>query len=145
MLGLIQLVTCADVKVDGAIIGKIDQGILALIGIEKTDAEENAQKLIEKIINYRIFRDENGKTNLSLKDVHGGLLLVPQFTLVAETSKGLRPGFSLGMPPAEGEILFNYLVGVAKKVHPKVEVGRFGAYMLVSLCNAGPMTFMLSA
>ena len=94
MLGLIQLVSHAEVKVDGNIIGAIERGILTLIGIEKTDTEEQAKKLFEKIINYRIFSDVDGKTNLSLIDIKGGLLLVPQFTLVAETQKGLRPGFS---------------------------------------------------
>lgn len=144
MLGLIQLVTSADVNVNGQIIGKIDQGILALIGVQKTDNESSAEKLLERIINYRIFKDQDGKTNLSLKDIDGGLLLVPQFTLVADTSKGLRPGFSRGMPPAEGKILFQYLVDFAKKIHSKVEAGEFGAYMYVSLCNDGPMTFMLT-
>lgn len=143
MLGLIQLVTHSDVKVDGNVVGAIDQGILALIGIEKTDTEVDAQKLLEKILNYRIFRDHAGKTNLSLKDVQGGLLLVPQFTLVAETNKGLRPGFSLGMAPEEGKKLFGYLVDHAKKTYPHVATGEFGAYMQVSLCNDGPMTFIL--
>jgi D-tyrosyl-tRNA(Tyr) deacylase len=145
MIGLIQVVTKADVKVDEQIIGQIDQGILALIGIEKTDTNENAQKLMDKMINYRIFKDADGKTNLSLKDIQGGLLLVPQFTLVAEMSKGLRPGFSRGMPPAEGKILFQYLTSFAKQNHPNVETGEFGAYMHVSLCNDGPMTFILTA
>lgn len=143
MLGLIQLVTHADVKVDGQIVGAIPQGIVALIGIEKTDTPEIANKLVEKMINYRIFKDADGKTNLSLKDVNGGLLLVPQFTLVAETAKGMRPGFSRGMPPDEGRVLFEQMLGYAKEVYANVQAGVFGAYMYVSLCNDGPMTFML--
>lgn len=145
MLGLIQLVSHADVVVDDNTIGTIQQGILALIGIEKTDSEKEAEKLIEKIIGYRIFRDAQGKTNLSLKDVQGGLLLVPQFTLVAETNKGMRPGYSTGMAPVEGKKLFEYMVNYAKKNYSHVEAGEFGAYMKVTLCNDGPMTFMLKS
>ncbi len=143
MLGLIQLVSHADVKIEGTVVGTIQRGILALIGIEKTDTDEHAKKLFYKIINYRIFPDADGKTNLSLKDVNGGLLLVSQFTLVAETQKGLRPGFSRGMPPNEGKILFEFLVNHAKENYSQVESGQFGANMQVSLCNDGPVTFML--
>ncbi len=143
MLGLIQLVSHANVKIDQIIVGEIVRGIMALIGIEKTDTEDNAIKLFDKIINYRIFPDDNGKTNLSLKDINGGLLLVPQFTLVAETQKGLRPGFSRGMPPAEGNVLFEFLVNYAKQNYHTVASGQFGAYMQVSLCNDGPVTFLL--
>lgn len=143
MLGLIQLVSHADVKIERNVVGAIQRGILALIGIEKTDTEEQAKKLFDKIINYRIFPDAEGKTNLSLKDVKGGLLLVSQFTLVAETQKGLRPGFSRGMPPNEGKILFEFLVNHAKENYFIVQSGQFGADMQVSLCNDGPVTFML--
>lgn len=143
MKGLIQLVTEASVVVDGQTVAAIDLGILALIGIEKTDTEKEAVKLFEKIMNYRIFNDEQGKMNLSLATVKGGLLLVSQFTLVAETEKGTRPGFSKGMPPEEGKRLFNHLVAYAKNAYPKTSAGIFGADMKVSLCNDGPVTFML--
>ncbi len=143
MIGLIQLVNNAQVEINGALVGVISRGILALIGMEKTDTQQDAEKLIDKIINYRIFPDNEGKMNLSLKNIQGGLLLVPQFTLVAETQKGTRPGFSVGMPPNEGEKLFTYLVETAKKVYPHVATGVFGAYMQVSLCNDGPATFIL--
>lgn len=143
MLGLIQLVSEASVSVDDKTIAKIDRGILALIGIEKQDTEQIADRLIERILNYRIFPDKDGKMNLSLNNIQGGLLLVPQFTLVAETNKGTRPGFSLGMPPKEGEKLFGYLVTAAQKVHSYVASGQFGAHMQVSLCNDGPVTFIL--
>ena len=134
MLSVIQLVTHVDVLVDGAVIGSIQKGIMALVGIEKTDTIKEAEKLFNKIINYRIFPDPHGKMNLSLKDIQGGLLLVPQFTLVAVTDKGTRPGFSTGMPPQEGKQLFKYLVEHAKKQHDvSIASGCFGAYMQVSL------------
>jgi D-tyrosyl-tRNA(Tyr) deacylase len=145
MIALIQLVSHAQVTVGSKCIGNINHGILALIGIEKTDDEANANKMIERILDYRIFPDSDGKTNLSLKSVQGGLLLVPQFTLVAETTKGTRPGFSKGMPPTEGEKLFSYLIGYAKKNYPKIETGQFGAHMEVSLCNDGPVTYLLNS
>lgn len=145
MLSVIQLVTHAEVSVDSVAIGSIQKGVMALVGIEKTDTEKKADKLFNKIINYRIFPDAHGKMNLSLKDVRGELLFVPQFTLVAETAKGTRPGFSTGMPPPqEGKKLFEYLVEHAKKQHDiAIASGCFGAYMQVSLCNDGPVTFML--
>jgi D-tyrosyl-tRNA(Tyr) deacylase len=117
---------------------------MALVGIEKTDTEKEADKLFNKIINYRVFPDAHEKMNLSLKDVRGGLLLVPQFTLVAETAKGSRPGFSTGMPPEEGKQLFEYLIDHAKKQNDVlIASGCFGAYMQVNLCNDGPVTFIL--
>lgn len=143
MLSVIQLVTHADVRVEGEIIGAIQKGIVALIGIEKSDTMQEADKLFSKIMGFRIFPDEEGKTNLSLRDVQGGLLLIPQFTLVAETTKGTRPGFSLGMPPQEGRILFDYFLNYAKRNYQQVAGGSFGAYMQVNLCNDGPMTFIL--
>lgn len=143
MLSVIQLVTQADVRVENVVIGAIQKGIVALIGIEKTDSEKDAEKLFNKIVNYRIFPDLEGKMNLSLIDAQGGLLLVPQFTLVAETAKGTRPGFSTGMPPGEGKRLFEYFVEYAQKHELLVASGHFGAYMQVSLCNDGPVTFML--
>lgn len=145
MIGLIQLVSRADVVVSGETIGKIERGILALIGIEKTDDAASARKLIDRILEYRIFPDADGKTNISLKTIDGGLLLVPQFTLVAETNKGTRPGFSKGMPPQDGSKLFDYLVEYAKQKHPHCATGQFGAYMQVSLCNDGPVTFILNS
>lgn len=143
MIGLIQLVSHAHVQVKGNIIGSIQNGILALIGIQKADTLVQAHALINKILNYRIFPDKAGKMNLSLKDTQGGLLLVPQFTLAADTSKGTRPGFSTSMPPSTSQPLFLELVNYAKKHFPNVATGEFGAYMQVELCNNGPITFIL--
>lgn len=143
MKALIQRVKYANVVVDGKTIGAIDEGILALIGVEKGDDEVKADKLLHRLLNYRIFSDDEGKMNRSLIDINGGLLLVSQFTLAAETHKGLRPGFSTAAPPAEGERLFNYLVENAKAGHENVETGEFGADMKVLLLNDGPVTFML--
>lgn len=145
MLALIQRVSSASVEVNQHIIGSIQQGILALVGIEKTDTEKNADRLLERILSYRIFEDANEKMNLSVKDVSGGLLLVSQFTLVADTQSGTRPGFSTAMAPEPSKILFDYLVNHAKTKHPIVETGQFGAMMNVSLCNEGPVTFLLKA
>ena len=144
MITVMQLVKHANVEVDGKTIGTISRGIVALIGMEKADTEEHARKLFDRIINYRIFPDSDGKTNLSLKTIGGGLLLVPQFTLVADTKKGTRPGFSKGMLGTEGKILFDYFVNYAKEQYPNVASGQFGAYMQVGLCNDGPMTFVLN-
>lgn len=143
MLALIQRVSSANVTVADEVIGNIQQGILALIGIEKADDIKQAERIVERILTYRIFGDENGKMNLSLRDIKGGLLLVPQFTLVAETHKGTRPGFSSGMPPRESEVIFGYLFEFARMQHGVVAQGRFGADMQVSLCNDGPVTFLL--
>ena len=140
---VIQLVSEANVKVGDQIIGQINRGIVALIGLEKQDTENEAKKLIDKILNYRIFPDEQGKMNLSLQSIQGGLLLIPQFTLVAETSKGTRPGFSLGMSPEEGKCLFDNLLTYAKNQSVFIQHGQFGADMKVSLCNDGPVTFIL--
>lgn len=145
MLGLIQRVSSATVDVDGKTIGAISQGILALIGIEKTDTEKQAERLLDKILTYRIFEDANEKMNLSVQDVKGGLLLVSQFTLVADTKSGTRPGFSIAMPPEESKKLFAYLVKIAGDKHPTVASGEFGADMQVSLCNNGPVTFLLKS
>lgn len=143
MLALIQLVTSAEVTIDGKVTASIRRGILALLGFEKTDTKEEAEKLFDRIINYRIFPDAEGKMNLSLKNIDAEILLVPQFTLVAETNKGTRPGFSIGMAPNEGKDLFDYFVQSAKKNYAHVASGQFGAYMQVSLCNDGPVTFIL--
>lgn len=145
MLALIQLVSHASVVVDDQTVGEIERGILALIGLEKTDTLANAEKLLDRIIHYRIFRDEDGKSNLSLKNIEGGLLLVPQFTLVADTKKGTRPGFSKGMAPDEGKELFSGIIDHAASIHPNVSSGVFGAHMQLHLCNDGPVTFSLQS
>lgn len=143
MLSVIQRVKHAQVEVDEVLVGRIERGILALVGIEKTDSEQDAEALFHKIVQYRIFPDDQDRMNLSLINTAGALLLVPQFTLVADTLKGTRPGFSKGMPPEEGKILFEYLVNYAKKQELKVEQGIFGANMQISLCNEGPVTFII--
>lgn len=145
MKGLIQRVSSASVVVDGNCVGEIDHGILLLLGVEKEDDRSKADKLLDKVINYRIFSDESDKMNLSLKDIGGELLVVSQFTLVAETSKGKRPGFSKGASPALGEELYNYFVEAANKTGLKVATGKFGADMKVSLTNDGPVTFWLES
>ncbi|NRP28108.1 D-tyrosyl-tRNA(Tyr) deacylase [Marinobacterium sp. xm-d-420] len=145
MKGLIQRVSSASVVVDGNCVGEIDHGILLLLGVEKEDDRSKADKLLDKVINYRIFSDESDKMNLSLKDIEGELLVVSQFTLVAETSKGKRPGFSKGASPALGEELYNYFVEAANKTGLKVATGKFGADMKVSLTNDGPVTFWLES
>ncbi|WP_148339891.1 D-aminoacyl-tRNA deacylase [Aquicella siphonis] len=145
MLSLIQLVTHARVDIAGATAAAISKGITALVGIEKSDTEIEARKMVERILQYRIFPDNQGRMNLSLRDVQGDLLIVPQLTLVAETNKGTRPGFSAGMAPEAGKKLFEYLVTHARQQYARVEAGVFGAYMQVSLCNDGPVTFLLKA
>lgn len=143
MKALIQRVTTASVTVEGQVIGSIDHGLVALIGVERGDSEANADKLLHKLLNYRVFSDEAGKMNHNLQQAQGGLLLVSQFTLAADTRKGLRPGFSSAAPPEEGERLFDYLVARARQAGPPVATGQFGADMQVALVNDGPVTFML--
>jgi len=143
MIGLIQRVTRADVRVDGQVVGAIDGGILALIGIRRADREAAAERLLERLLTYRIFADTEGRMNLSLRDVQGGLLLVPQFTLAADTHKGTRAGFSTAAAPEEARGLFAYLLQRAQNSHSPVAAGVFGAEMQVSLINAGPVTFWL--
>ena len=143
MIALIQRVQHASVVVGDKTIGTINEGILALIGIEKDDTEAKAQRLLERLLNYRIFTDTEDKMNLSLRDTAGGLLLVPQFTLAADTQKGNRPSFSSAADPGQGQQLFNFLVAEAKNNHNNVETGQFGADMEVSLLNDGPVTFWL--
>lgn len=143
MLGLIQRVKRAAVEVDGELIGAIDQGILLLLGIEKTDTRETADKLLDKILAYRIFSDEQGKMNCNLQQVNGGLLVVSQFTLAADTKKGLRPSFSSAASPAQAEELYDYFVTQARARNPQTGTGKFAANMQVSLVNDGPVTFML--
>lgn len=143
MLIVIQRVTQARVDVNHETVGKIDQGLMILCGFEPNDTEQTVNKMLEKSINYRVFNDEQDKMNLSLKEVNGGLLLVPQFTLMAETQKGLRPSFSNAAPPELGRQLFDYLITRASQLHPKTQSGCFGADMQVHLCNDGPVTFLL--
>ncbi|MDB6445892.1 MULTISPECIES: D-aminoacyl-tRNA deacylase [Pseudomonas] len=143
MKGLLQRVRGARVEVAGEIVGAVDQGLLVLVAVEPGDTRASADKLLHKLLNYRVFSDADGKMNLSLADVGGGLLLVSQFTLAADTRSGLRPSFSSAAPPALGEELFSYLVTQAKHVHGTVASGRFGADMQVHLVNDGPVTFLL--
>ena len=143
MKGLLQRVSGARVEVGEEVVGSIDQGLLVLVAVEPGDTEAHAAKLLHKLLNYRVFSDVDGKMNLSLADVGGGLLLVSQFTLAADTKSGLRPSFSTAAPPALAQTLFNYLLEEAKRLHPTVETGRFGAEMQVHLVNDGPVTFLL--
>lgn len=140
---LIQRVSCAQVEVDRQVIGQIDQGLLVFIGIEKYDELAEADKMIKRLLSYRVFYDADDKMNLSVSDVKGGVLLVSQFTLVADTSSGTRPGFSTAKPPKEAEELYNYFVHQMQKIHDKMATGIFGADMQVSLTNDGPITFLL--
>lgn len=145
MKGLLQRVRSARVDVAGETVGAIDQGLLVLIGVEPHDTQASADKLLHKLLNYRVFSDANGKMNLSLIDVGGGLLLVSQFTLAADTRSGMRPSFSKAAPPALGAELFEYLLEKAKISHATVASGQFGADMQVHLVNDGPVTFLLES
>jgi D-tyrosyl-tRNA(Tyr) deacylase len=144
MLSLIQRVTQASVSVDDEVIGQIGQGLLALVGVEPGDDEATLSRMADRLLGYRVFADDAGKMNRSLRDTGGGLLLVSQFTLAADTRSGMRPSFTSAAPPAEAERLFNRLVDICREKHaPGVETGRFGAHMVVSLVNDGPVTFLL--
>ncbi|MDZ7734877.1 MAG: D-aminoacyl-tRNA deacylase [Gammaproteobacteria bacterium] len=145
MIGLLQRVTEARVDTGNECLGAINTGLLVLIGVEKNDTEAEADRLVERLLTYRVFPDADGKMNLSLSDIHGGLLLVPQFTLAADTGKGTRPGFSTAAPPETGEKLFDHLLARARTADHavQVEAGRFGADMQVTLTNNGPVTFWL--
>lgn len=143
MIGLIQRVTRAKVDVDGVTIGDIGAGLLVLLCAEKGDTEKQADALLTKILAYRVFSDEAGKMNLSVASVQGGLLLVPQFTLAADTNSGTRPSFTPAAAPADAARLFDYFVVQARSRHSNVATGRFGADMQVSLTNDGPVTFWL--
>lgn len=143
MKALIQRVTEASVVVDRDCVGAIGQGLLVLLGVDQGDTEADAHKLLQKVINYRVFADSNDKMNLSLKDINGGLLVVSQFTLAADTRKGLRPSFSSAAAPEIGEALYEYFIAEARKTLMNVETGSFGADMKVSLLNDGPVTFLL--
>jgi D-tyrosyl-tRNA(Tyr) deacylase len=143
MIGLLQRVSEARVSVAGEVTGTIGRGLLVLLGVERGDGEEQAERLLERILTYRVFPDQDGKMNLSLRDIGGGLLLVPQFTLAADTRKGTRPSFTPAAEPQRGLHLFDYLLQRAWEAHPDVQSGRFGADMQVSLTNDGPVTFWL--
>lgn len=145
MIALIQRVSEARVDVDGTTVGAIGSGLLALIGVQPGDGETQTRRLLERVLGYRVFADDEGRMNRSLADVGGGLLLVSQFTLAADTRSGMRPGFSTAAAPAEAERWFNRLVELARVRHAGVETGRFGAHMQVHLVNDGPVTFRLEA
>ena len=143
MIGLIQRVDKAHVEVSGEIIGSIQRGLMALIGVERGDTEAKATRLIERLLHYRIFPDREGRMNLSVSDIDGGVLLVPQFTLAADTDKGTRPSFTPAAPPEQGLRLFDFVVEECLRVYTRVGTGRFGAEMKVTLVNDGPVTFWL--
>lgn len=145
MIGLLQRVASASVRVDGETVGEIGQGLLVFVGVEKDDREANAERLLERLLGYRVFPDTGGRMNLSLRDIRGGLLLVPQFTLAADTRKGTRASFTPAAAPADGERLFELLCERARAAWRDTRTGRFGADMQVSLVNDGPVTFWLSA
>ena len=143
MIGLLQRVSSASVTVEDERIAEIGVGLMVLIGVEKTDTEDNTQRLAERVLNYRAFNDNEGKMNLSVVDVGGSVLLVPQFTLVANTNKGMSPSFSSAAPPQQGSDLFNSFVDIMSAQMPRVQTGQFGADMAVELINDGPVTFWL--
>ena len=145
MIGLLQRVSSARVDIGGETVGAIGRGLLVLVCAERGDDEASAARLLERLLNYRVFSDALGKMNLSLRDVDGGLLLVPQFTLAADTRKGMRPSFTSAAPPEAGLRWFNRLVERARAAHTVVETGQFGANMQVHLVNDGPVTFWLQA
>ncbi|HYM41633.1 MAG TPA: D-aminoacyl-tRNA deacylase [Steroidobacteraceae bacterium] len=143
MIGLIQRVSHAEVRVAGETVGAIGRGLLALIAVRREDTEAEADRLLERLLAYRVFPDADGRMNLSTRDTGAGLLVVPQFTLAADTRKGSRAGFSGAAEPAQARRLFEYLVGTARAAYPHVSAGVFGAHMEVSLTNDGPVTFWL--
>ncbi|QHG88526.1 MULTISPECIES: D-aminoacyl-tRNA deacylase [Xanthomonas] len=144
MLALIQRVTRASISVDDRIVGQIGPGLLVLVGVEPGDSDAQIRRLAQRLLGYRVFGDDAGKMNRSLTDTAGGLLLVSQFTLAADTRSGNRPGFSTAAPPGEAERAFNQLVGICRQLHQgRVETGHFGAHMVVDLVNDGPVTFLL--
>ena len=143
MIALIQRVSEASVSVDGEVVGRIGPGLLALVAVERGDGEAQVRRMLERLLGYRVFADEEGRMNRSLTDAAGELLLVSQFTLAADTRSGMRAGFSGAASPEEGERLFSRLVDLARSAHPKVETGRFRTHMKVQLVNDGPVTFHL--
>lgn len=145
MIGLLQRVSEARVTAEGEVLGEIGPGLAVLVGVERGDTENQAGRLLERLLGYRVFPDEEGRMNRSVQDAEGGILLVPQFTLAADTRKGTRPGFSPAADPEEGQRLFETLVGEARLRSSPVAAGRFGADMRVALVNEGPVTFWLQA
>jgi len=143
MIALIQRVSAARVQVDGRTCGEISAGLLALIGIERGDDQASGARLLERLLSYRVFDDNAGRMNLSVREVDGGVLLVPQFTLAADTDAGNRPSFSSAAAPAEAQALFGQFLASARASYPHVASGEFGAHMQVSLTNDGPVTFWL--
>jgi D-tyrosyl-tRNA(Tyr) deacylase len=143
MIALIQRVTNASVTVEGRVCGAIGAGLLALIGVERADGPSQVARLLERLLDYRVFADEAGRMNRSLRDTRGGLLLVPQFTLAADTSSGTRPGFATAAEPTLARLLYEQLLEAARAAHREVASGEFGAHMEVSLTNEGPVTFWL--
>ena len=143
MIALIQRVTGSSVSVDGQVIASIDQGLLVLLGVEKGDDEMLAEKLVNKVIAYRVFSDVEGKMNLNVQQIGGEVLIVPQFTLAADTNKGLRPSFSSAAEPVHGKALFDAVVDIMQRKLPSVKTGQFGADMAVQLVNDGPVTFWI--
>jgi D-tyrosyl-tRNA(Tyr) deacylase len=145
MIALLQRVLEAQIRIEGTVVASIKHGLLVFVGVRPDDDAMGAQKLLDRVLKYRVFGDEEGKMNLNLGQIDGDLLLVPQFTLAADTRHGLRPGFSTAAPPDLGRRLFEGLVAAARTRHPRVESGVFGADMQVSLVNDGPVTFWLEA
>jgi D-tyrosyl-tRNA(Tyr) deacylase len=145
VIGLLQRVLEAHVLIGAERVASIGAGLLVLVGVRPTDDEACALRLLERLLQYRVFGDADGKMNLSLGQIGGDLLLVPQFTLAADTHKGLRPGFSTAAPPGQGQQLFDILVQAARARHARVESGVFGAHMRISLINDGPVTFWLES
>ncbi len=143
MIGLLQRVTQAKVEVSETLIGEVSKGLLILLGIERGDTEKQADRLLERLLGYRVFEDDTGRMNLSVRDIEGGMLIVPQFTLPADTQKGTRPSFTPAASPEEGERLYDYFVHQANASHDDIATGEFGADMQVSLVNDGPVTFWL--
>jgi len=145
MIGLLQRVTGASVAIDGRETARIGPGLLVLVAVERDDTAAEGERLLDRLLNYRVFADAEGRMNLSVTDTRGGLLLVPQFTLAADTKKGLRPGFSTAAPPEVGRRLFEAFLKQARERFPGVQAGQFGAHMQVSLVNDGPVTFWIQA
>jgi D-tyrosyl-tRNA(Tyr) deacylase len=143
MQALLQRVRWAEVAIEGEVSGRIDAGLLVFLGLEPGDEREAGRRLLQRVLDYRVFADDSGKMNRSLRDTGGGLMMISQFTLAADTGRGLRPGFSTALPPAQAEPLFAALYRDLQDMHAPVAGGRFGADMQVSLCNDGPVTFLL--
>ncbi|GKW43746.1 D-tyrosyl-tRNA(Tyr) deacylase [Pectobacterium parvum] len=143
MIALIQRVSSASVTVEGCVVGEIDKGLLILLGVEQGDDEQKATRLCERVLGYRIFGDDDGKMNLNVRQAGGNVLVVSQFTLVADTQRGMRPGFSRGAHPSEADRLYQYFVGQCREQGVHTETGQFAADMKVALVNDGPVTFWL--